>query len=422
MKIKLILHNYFIIYFTVDCYLTLTFKKEIPSKINSNNFLDFLIENEYFSNIKVGTPYQEIPMKIKFSLNDFMIISNDQKGLFNEKKSTSYHEVEKGLEIEYKSEYFDKGIISWEYMLFDNKFKTPNLTFILGINILKKTKGGIIGLKKTLKSTFHETTNFLYLLKSRKDIESYCFLYQYYNNNTGVIIIGNLPHDYDNETYDKEFFKSVKVEKNIRYLNWKIRFDEIKFGNIDLNYDLNIEFNCDLGGIIGSEDAFNEIKKNFFDKYIKNNLCDIIYDSKKWYMGFYCDKNIKLEDFSNLSFKSHDFNYTFILNYKDLFLEINNKIYFLMFFRINSTQYYWIFGEPFFKKYQIIFDEEKGIIGFYTSKKKMITNYSNIYFIILIVIIFILIGIIIKLIIKKPRKLRANELEDEYDYIQKLNN
>ncbi len=423
MKIEIILHNYILIYFVINCYMTLTFKKEIPNEINSNNFLDFIIENEYYSNIKIGTPYQEIPIKIKFSLNDFMIISNNQKGIFNEKKSTSYHELEKGFETDFKSEYFNKGIISWDNILFDNKIKIFNLTFILGTNIIKQTKGGIIGLKKTLQSSFFESTNFLYLLKIRGIINSYCFLYQYNKNNSGVIIIGNFPHEYNNNTYDKEYFKSVKIDKSYKYINWKIKFDEIKYGNINLNYDLNIEFNCDLGGIIGSEDAFNEIKKNFFDKYIKSNLCDIIYDKKNWYMGFYCDKNIKLEDFSNLSFKSKDFNYTFILNYNDLFIEINNKIYFLMFFRKDSTEYFWIFGEPFFKKYQIIFDEEKGIIGFYISKKnKKNFNTSIIYFIVLIIIIFILIGIIIKIIIKKPRKLRANELEDDYDYLEKINN
>ena len=423
MKIEIILHNYILIYFVINCYMTLTFKKEIPNDLNSNNFLDFLLENEYYSNIKVGTPYQEIPMKIKFSINYFMIISIDQKGLFNEKKSKSYHEVEKGLIIDYISEYFDRGIISWDHIIFDNKIEAFNLTFILGKNITKKVKGGIIGLKITLQKTFHDTTNFLYLLKKRKMIDSYCFLYQYNkNDNSGVIIIGNLPHEYDNNTYDKEFFKSVKVDKSFRYINWKIKFDEIKYGDINLNYDLNIVFNCDLGGIIGSEDAFNEIKKNFFDKYIKSNLCEIIYDKKKWYMGFYCDKNIKLEDFYNLTFKSKEFNYTFVLNYNDLFLEINNKIYFLMFFRKDTTEFFWIFGEPFFKKYQIIFDEEKGIIGFYTSKKKKTFNKSIIYFIVLFIIIFILIGIIIKMIINKPRKLRANELEDQYEYLQKINN
>ena len=138
-------------------------------------------------------------------------------------------------------------------------------------------------------------------------------------------------------------------------------------------------------------------------------------------MGFYCDKNIKLEDFYNLTFKSKEFNYTFVLNYNDLFLEINNKIYFLMFFRKDTTEFFWIFGEPFFKKYQIIFDEEKGIIGFYNLKKIKAFNYSLLFIFLLIILVILLISVIIRMIIIKPRKLRANELEDNYDYIQKIN-
>ena len=104
-----------------------------------------------------------------------------------------------------------------------------------------------------------------------------------------------------------------------------------------------------------------------------------------------------------------------------MFLKTKDKLFFLIIFRINSNYFYWEFGEIFFKKYQFIFDEEKGIIGFYNSKKKIAINYSKIFIFLLFIFIIILILFIFKIIMNKQRRLRANELEENYDYIQKIN-
>ena len=67
-------------------------------------------------------------------------------------------------------------------------------------------------------------------------------------------------------------------------------------------------------------------------------------------------------------------------------------------------------------------DMDTKLFGFYT-KSNNIKNYTF-YF---IFIIFILVGVILFLsnllyhsIIKKKRKLRANELEDNYEYLVKV--
>jgi uncharacterized phage infection (PIP) family protein YhgE len=76
-------------------------------------------------------------------------------------------------------------------------------------------------------------------------------------------------------------------------------------------------------------------------------------------------------------------------------------------------------GEPFFSKNILVFDQNNKIIGIYTKTKKRI-SFS---FIFLIFIIFILIVIIISLIfyfyryIRSHRKIRANELDDNFDYL-----
>lgn len=87
---------------------------------------------------------------------------------------------------------------------------------------------------------------------------------------------------------------------------------------------------------------------NFFNELILKNLCKIFYSSNKWYKGFYCDNNINIENFSNLYFYHKELNYTFNLNYNDLFIKEKDKLFFLIIFKHDSTDFFWEFGEVFF--------------------------------------------------------------------------
>ena len=422
MKINLIILNY--ICFNIEiikCIFKLHFKKENLNEINTTNFFDYITENNYITNIKIGTPYQNITMQIKFSTNEFMIISKEKNGSYDNKNSKTYHQLEKDFEQTFDSKYFNKGIVSWDNIIFENNLEITNLSFILGTNILTNLKNGILGLKKTIKKYEINSVNFINLLKTRNIINSYSFHYFFNKDNSGEIIIGNYPHEYNNKIYDEENFKKINVIKNYDFINWNVQFDEIKFRNKYLNYDLNVSFNLDLGGIIVNEIIFDYFNVNYFDEYVKKNLCKIFYSNDKFYKGFYCDININIKKFPNLFFYHKELNYTFNLNYNDLFLKTKDKLFFLIIYRNNSNFFYWEFGEIFFKKYQFIFDEEKGIIGFYNSKKKIAINYSKIFIFMLFIFIVLLILFIFKIIMNKQRRLRANELEENYDYIQKIN-
>ena len=74
------------------------------------------------------------------------------------------------------------------------------------------------------------------------------------------------------------------------------------------------------------------------------------------------------------------------------------------------------------KKYELVYDLDRKIIGLYKEKKIIGKNGKikiNIYLFILIILILIIIGLGIYIIyyIKKPRKSKAFELDDEnFDY------
>ena len=165
-------------------------------------------------------------------------------------------------------------------------------------------------------------------------------------------------------------------------------------------------------------------------------------------MSFYCDKsdnfNIdNIKKFPTLYLEHIDLNYTFELTYKDLFSEKNN-IYIFMIVCGMEDDDEWFFGNLFFRKYQFAFNQDSKIISFYKYnsddgvdneeddfddkiKKIIIKEKQNLLYIILIAIlcciVCITLGFIIgKYVQKYKKKKRANELDDDYDYISENQN
>ena len=153
--------------------------------------------------------------------------------------------------------------------------------------------------------------------------------------------------------------------------------------------------------------------------------------------SFYCNKsndfNINnLKEFPTLYFEHNEFNYTFKLSYKDLFVEFKD-IYIFLIANMNNDVDDWFLGRVFLKKYQFFFNPDSKYIGFYNPNIKLnntnnvneiINNENNSKYLIFVVILISLlfISVIIIFIIfftynKNKKRKRANELDDEYDYV-----
>ena len=205
------------------------------------------------------------------------------------------------------------------------------------------------------------------------------------------------------------------------------------------------------------------LKTQYFSKYksCKNEKQPILY---------YCEKSDEfgineLKQFPNLYFDNVDLNYTFVLTYKDLFIEMNGKYFFLV---TENEDESWLIGYSLLKKYQFVFNQDSRTVGFYNpdipiekesdsdtdinsddistdeegknkdnEKVKNDTNTEpgnqgkndnikktglSIEIVILIAVlsgvVFLVIGIVVgKFISKKLKeKKRANELDENYDY------
>ena len=105
---------------------------------------------------------------------------------------------------------------------------------------------------------------------------------------------------------------------------------------------------------------------------------------------FICDKNFNVNNFPTLYFYNHIYNYTFEMNFTNLFFDKNDKKYFLIVFDYTKTNV-WTFGTLFLKQYAFIFNTNEKTIGFYN--KDIIVNkigiifwITNLIYIILIII------------------------------------
>ena len=269
-------------------------------------------------------------------------------------------------------------------------------------------------------------------LKENKLIPHTIFSIKYNDNEKGEIIIGDFLHNF-NSKYNNQYFVKTHCHIDEEYTLWEILFNKINYGNETIkegnHYGL---FKVELGGIVGPTSLLRILNESFFDDYVKNQQCffqEILDENNMYkYNGYYCKNNINIKLMKNIRLFNKDYNYTFELNPNELFIKNNNFYFFLVYFDHYPTDN-WILGKPFLKKYQLTFDMDGKIIGFYTKinkdgkEKKYDKKASNFTTIALIFCILIIIGLVIFIFFyfrrRQFKKRNANELDDDFSYIPK---
>jgi hypothetical protein len=391
--------------------------KTIENKIDKNHtYLHSLRKNLEMAEINIGEPIQTIKLHIGTSYYHF-IIANSKKKIkdiySNSSSKTSSIISNKKKFFSYNNYY--NGYLCEDSLILQNekgkKISYKNFPFFIAE--YDNQNSGLIGLN-LIKERNSDDLNFIKILKEKKIISSLIFLIKFNKDKkNGELIIGDYPHKY-NKNYKENSLKFTKIEKNRYTTNWQIQFDNIKYDNISSSQSLSKY--ADIVIEFGLIRAPNEYKDLVFKKLNISNNCNEIHDEfGSSYV--YCDKNTNIKLLPSLNFFHKEFNFTFTLNYQDLFLEKDDKYCLLVIFNHIHGFQEWTLGKPFMTKYEFIFDTEKTTIGFYTNFKD---SSSSIGFKIIIVFIIIIIGLIyfINQILKlKRRKARKNEIEEVFDYI-----
>jgi len=399
------------------------------NKINYYNFsLNNFINSDLYINITVGSENQQIPVFLNQSKYE-TILSGENTSYshkFLELKSKSYciiNDTNKNKNM-YSDEYL-QGTHSVDIIKFDkNTYYIENFHFLLVTEFSNKLiEKNILGLK--LEGSVGEINkykdyNFMnQLTELDKNMYTISFNDNSFYNNNGNIIFGLYPH----EIFPNKFSYLNLKRTHSNSLLWSIEFDKITYDNSSVASGRIVYFNIEFGLILGSDYLYRILKRDFFGEYYEKNLC---WEKNESFPKIYieCDNSVKINRFKNISFYLRSENFSFIFDYNDLFIKQNNKHIFLIIFDKNLLNRY-VFGKLFFQKYQMTFNIDSKMIYWYD---KILKNSSfNIYnyftfsyflnFLFFIIIIFLIL-ILIKFYINKPRKKKANELEENYYYNQ----
>ena len=402
--------------------ITIPFKTKKKDEIlTEENLISNLIENEIYIEIKVGNPKQTIPLFLKLNQYPTYIISsqiNLNIPTFDYTKSKTFIFKEEKDKIYYNFD-FNKGKLSEDtfYLIDSNskEIKIDNFTFILGTETKKEKEkiSGEIGLKLSLPFN-NEKVNFINNIKNKKITKIYPFSIKYNNKNEniGEFTFGNYYHNFDHN-YNEKDFKIMKVGIPRSDIQWQLHFHIIYMNNELVSRNNIVDLSYEFGLILGTFFYYNKIKEFYFNNYT-NDCIEKKYNNDN-YIYFECSSNIDINKFPELKFINDGFDFNFTFNGNDLFYKFKDKYYFQIIFQKSPTVI-WKFGKLFFKKYHIFFDKDNKIIGLYPYFFSYSNNFNYNWFIVIILSI-IIIGLLIYIkfyVNFKKKKIKANELEDEF--------
>ena len=406
--------------------IILNFKTLKPENLTKENLMQNLYENRIYIEIKIGTPEQKIPLFLKMrEYSSFITTHKFNNSLipkFNYLNSKTFTYLD-DIKIKQFKYDFTEAFLGSDNFDFGNENKCENLIIIFANDLRKSSNylSGIFGLKLTPNENhLAEKYNMIKLLKEKKLINDYSFSLKYKNEYEGEFIIGNYLNNINIKNNDKidDFIKISDIGYRDSSLQWIIGLDVYSNRNsTDKNIITSLSY--EFGFFEGSYNYKKNIIKNFFEIYFNNGKCKEV-TFKLFLIYFICDDDINIKNFPILDFYHHTLNYTFTFDYNDLFYHFENKFYFMIIFQDFQSSS-WSLGKIFFKKYHMLFDREKKIFGVYTIKNQFNFPITWIFiFILSLALVSIIIYIKYCITIQK-RKIRANELQDDYDYVSQEN-
>lgn len=428
----------------------------IPFKTVKNtnlNYIKSLLQNQIYTKLEIGTEKQIVYLAISteadlFAIESYLI----NESFYSAEESTSY---KNNSYMYYYENYkrMKKGYILNETFYFkdsiNKKDKNKAYNSIMFNYITELSKGysgqdngyidnninlisGIIGLQITRKYLERDEIIFIKSLKNIEAIEKIVWSINYENADEGNLIFGEYPHQYNNNFKEENIININCITLDYEYY-WFFTFTDIKIGENKMRNYRTAEYAPQIGLIIGTSE-YQEIVTPYFDSL--NNCSLIEIENKNLKYSYYeCDKNISLNDFEPILFIHHgSSSCNFTLDKEDLFIDFNDKKYFLVAFQKQTYNQRWILGKPFVKKYKFAFDHDSKTMLYYqknendnnendNNKKK---KNSLLYILISILGVFVIVlGIFIgKFIFGKKKKKKANEMEDNIineEYEDKVN-
>ena len=435
------LNIYFFIFYLIRKCLNYTFY-HIKLYDKLNKIENLLLFNSSYTTLEMGTPPQKVDFYFSLA-HSKMYVTNlgcKKMNLFNSECSSSLFVVGEPNE----EDPLHSTIIAMETLLFTSnmsltekmEFDEFPLYYYVDINKEQKYLCGNIGLSIMPYETFDDYSDELeYYIKFARSQNNYFSFFNYKGQDFFVNSI-YLHQEFKDIFKDVQTISWVNPLMRDNYFLWEISMNDIYYNKVHFKDNIILELNPLFELIIGNNDYKKNIKKDFFNFYIDKKICQI--NTIREYEIFECDSNkftIKdIQKFPNLYMYNIDINHVFDLIGEELFIELNNKIFFKIIFEVNNENNKWIMGKIFLRKFPTIFSPSNRIVGFYIKpnegkipgrmvdeedqiKNNTKKNTKNILFYILIIFISFVFSSFCLFIGRKlvmSRQKKMNELIDDY--------
>ena len=399
---------------------------------NEGNFLNNYYAQYLYTPITVGSKKQKLEVSLKLNRYISYLISSKNSKLksnyFNENESDSYKQLDEN-KVQSSDDEFFYSFKSRDDFTFGENINFKEYIFYLSQDQFFDETGHIgLQMQPHSQNKDFSGNSFIDQLKSKSLINSHSFYlkYEFKNENEfqfkGNLIIGDMPHEVEpSDLFKEDNFVQDYVEMNEFTQRWRLKISSVSYGNIVMTQSDTAEISTTFG-FIEAPIKFLDI----YDLWFNKTNCKGQYNGEnEVYMYLSCEENVDISQFKDLVFKTRNKEMSFTLTYKDLFRKIGNKYIFLILFHEDLNE--WKFGHIFLKKYTMVFNGDKKTIGYYYQRNinegnKADSRGSWVYLIIIINVIFaiLIIGLLVYIFYYKPyknRKIRPNELEENFEYI-----
>ena len=406
---------------------------EIKTKPKQN--LDDVKEYYIYSTIDMGEPSQKINCEINFDISDYFMTYTPKnvEPTFNSSLSKTFVQTSKNR---ISSSSFRGGFWASDNFYFYTDLNCKNKEKFESVNVVyppeeNRLTACEIGLQSS--HSFGKYQNIIHILKSKQITNNYIWTMKFNNLNNGIIVIGAAPHEYDRVRYNESELKYVNTFSDSDKLYWCLYFKYDPVNNFTLSKNIKVRITPKILGIVATYYYLTVVEELYFKKYYEKKVCEkkIFSFGNSNYFKITCSKDDftshDIEQFPSLNLHNIAFNYSFVLNGKELFTEEDDKIEFQILIEIGSAKTEWKLGRIFLLKYQIVFDDDNSLIGFYKPNIKENNNNGDtigmiilkVYILFFVVSVFLFLVFLFykKISFLTKRKKMANELEDDFMYV-----
>jgi hypothetical protein len=351
----------------------------ISSKAEGSKEFEFTIEsssdNLFYITLNIGTPSQITKLILDSSNFSFTILQKDEKNnnnSFNQRKSTSFVQVEKDIEFQVLNKKY-KAIGGKDVIEFKQNLKIKDT--LLKIIYKNSSFPGTLG----IGFMSNNTESFINQMKNLGIIDRSVVCLSTKKNSEGSLYIGGINEDLTTEKDLTWHNVSVLFSKFGNYSSWYIESDKILINDFIINETQRISFVSSYNKIL--------IPKSFFFKY-----SDKIFDKERhcqiWEDGsFHCKCNKKhyknqLPKFifningitskkNEIYFSPHDYVLSNIKQHINPILNCTLSI------GLNYFSEEWVLGTNFMNNYHLFLDLDKNKISFKDNRPKQKPEKSN---------------------------------------------